>query len=51
MPREEVYLIEKHLVLMAEIHKAEEIRYWGKIFGTNQDYYILQGRVNPNIGL
>ena len=51
LPKEEVYMIDKHLTLVSEIFKAEEVRFWGKILGSNKDYYIMQGRSNVDGGL
>ena len=44
-------MIDKHLTLVSEIFKAEEVRFWGKILGSNKDYYIIQGRSNVDGGL
>lgn len=35
--------MKEHLRTVAEEKKATELRFWGKIFGTEKDYYILQG--------
>ena len=51
LPLEEVYLVDQHLTMIAEQQKAEEVRFWGKILGTCQDYYVIQGRVNADGGL
>jgi hypothetical protein len=51
LPREEVYLVDKHLTFIAETQQAEEVRFWGKILGTVQDYYVIQGRVSKDGGL
>ena len=44
-------MVDKHLSLVAEMFKAEEVRFWGKILGLNRDYYIIQGRTNSNGGM
>ena len=51
LTKEEVYLIDKHVVLVAEQNQAEEVRFWGKILGTTQDYYVIQGRTQKDGGL
>lgn len=37
-------LIQAHLRDIAVKEKPIEIRFWGVIRGTQQDYYIIQGR-------
>jgi len=43
---EESYLISKSLVKLAEKTQAKTLRFWGKIFGTQADYYVAEGRVS-----
>lgn len=31
---------------LAEKTKASNLRFWGKIFGTQADYYVAEGRVS-----
>jgi hypothetical protein len=51
LTKEEVYLIDKHTALVAELNKAEEVRFWGKILGSVSDYYVIQGRAQKEGGL
>ena len=51
LPKEEVYMIDKHFALIANMFKAEEVRFWGKILGTEKDYYVMQGRSLQDGGL
>jgi hypothetical protein len=43
LSKEEAALVDGHLLDIAEKYKVSEIRFWGKIFGTEFDYYVIQG--------
>lgn len=45
--KEEIYLIEEHLRTVAKKEKALEVRFLGKILGSQKDYYVIQGLVPP----
>ena len=44
-------MIDKHLTLVSQMFKAEQVRFWGKILGTNKDYYVMQGRTTKDGGI
>lgn len=39
----EYFLLQKSLAKLAEKSGASKIRFWGKIYGTENDYYIAEG--------
>jgi len=43
---EETYLLSKSLTRLAARANARELRFWGKIFGTENDYWIAEGLLN-----
>lgn len=51
LTKEEVALIDEHLVELAERNGVKEIRFWGKILGSNLDYYVVQGVVGEMVTL
>ena len=38
-----IYILQKSLKRLAKISGAVEVRFFGKIFGTQKDYWIAQG--------
>jgi len=40
---EETYLLSKSLTKLAAKTNAKELRFWGKILGTQADYYVAEG--------
>lgn len=44
-------MIDKSVALVGEVNQAEEVRFWGKVLGTVQDYYVIQGRTQKDGGL
>ena len=51
LTKEEVALVDEHLVELAEKNKVKEIRFRGKILGSNLDYYVVQGVVGEMLTL
>lgn len=41
--REEAYLLQKSLSSLAARTQARSLRFWGKIFGSEKDYYVAEG--------
>ncbi len=43
---EEVYKLSKSIKRLAAMSGASSLRFWGKIFGTKQDYLVCEGTLN-----
>jgi hypothetical protein len=43
LTREEISILENQLRTVGDKNQVKEIRFWGKILGTERDYYVLQG--------
>ena len=44
--RDETYLLSKSLSALAARTNAQQLRFWGKILGTQKDYYVAEGRLD-----
>jgi len=44
--QEETLLLQKSLAQLAARTQARELRFWGKIFGSQKDYFIAEGYLN-----
>jgi len=44
--REETLLLQKSLTQLAARTQAQSLRFWGKILGTERDYYVAEGKLN-----
>jgi radial spoke head protein 4A len=40
---ENVYMIQKSLKRLAVLSGATTLRFWGKIYGSQRDYWVAQG--------
>lgn len=40
---EETYRIYTSIRKLAEAAKCDELRFWGKILGSEKDYYVVEG--------
>lgn len=41
--------LETSFVILKDQYKFKSIHFWGKILGTTNDYYIIQGRQNNEL--
>lgn len=42
---EETYRLQKSIKKLAVMSKARQLRFWGKIYGVEKDYYIVEGEL------
>lgn len=43
---EETFKLSKSMKRLAVMSGASQLRFWGKIYGTEKDYYIIEGILN-----
>jgi len=46
--QEDAYKLSQSIQRLADELALEEVKFFGKIFGTQKDYYIVEARANPN---
>ena len=45
---EEVFQLKKSMKKLALMSGATQLRFWGKIYGTQKDYWIVEGELNKS---
>jgi radial spoke head protein 4A len=40
------YLMQKSMARLAKMSGADSVRFWGKIYGTEKDYWIASGTMS-----
>ena len=45
---EETFKLQKSLKKLAVMSGASALRFWGKIYGSEKDYYVVEGDLNKS---
>jgi radial spoke head protein 4A len=45
---EEVYSLQKSIKKLALMSGASQLRFWGKLYGTEKDYFVVEGELNQS---